>query len=222
MRYALLRRAMTEFIERTDLARMLHSAATRIRENSAMLSDLDCATGDGDHGVTMARIAEQMELAIGSQNATCADLLQDTGWKILGVNGGAASSLIGTFFLGMSKDAAEMLDCDSLAGIFENGRAALATITKAQPGDKTMIDALAPAVAAFRTAAGKGATVPAALRDAARAARLGAESTAGFPARFGRAKFIGEKTLGHQDPGAVSIALLFEGFSLALNELEGD
>lgn len=182
-------------IGKDELTLMFRGAAARIRDQHRRLSELDCIAGDGDHGSTMLRVVEQLECASG---ATPAELLRDAGWRILGVDGGASSSLLGTFFSGMAED------CGDLAAACESGLAAVRRQTRAQPGDKTMMDALVPAVRELRAGSG--------LRGAAEAARAGADSTRGLVARHGRAKYLGEKTRGHEDPGAESIALLFEGF----------
>lgn len=213
---------MTGTIGQHELSQMFQSAAALIRERSAELSALDSASGDGDHGATMLRIADQLGMAASS--ADLRSTLHDAGWKILSVDGGASSSIFGTFFLGMA-DASECgcaLDCAALAATFEAGLAAVSKQTRARPGDKTLMDALVPAIASLRAAVDTRKSVVDAMHDAARAARVGAESTSGLTARFGRAKFLGEKTRGHQDPGATSIALLFEGFSNALAETKGD
>jgi dihydroxyacetone kinase-like protein len=205
-----------------ELSQMFQAASARIREQHTVLSELDSVAGDGDHGTTMLRIASQ--LAAAGESSSPKAILHDTGWKILGVDGGASSSLLGTFFLGMA-DAPECegpLDSAGLAAAFESGMVALSNQTRADLGDKTLIDALLPAIGALRTAAQVRKTPVEALHDAAQAARAGAESTSKLAARFGRAKFLGEKTIGHQDPGAVSVALLFEGFSMALTESKGD
>jgi phosphoenolpyruvate---glycerone phosphotransferase subunit DhaL len=114
------------------------------------------------------------------------------------------------------------ISATDLAAIFEAGLAAVRKQTKAQPGDKTLMDALVPAVAALRAAADSGKSVTEALHDAASAARAGAEATRNFTARYGRAKFLGEKTRGHPDPGATSMSLLFEGFYNGLEESKGE
>jgi len=211
LRYAGLSSAMT------DLALMFKGAAAQIRAEHQRLSALDCVAGDGDHGSTMLRVVEQLEQAAGADPR---EFLRDAGWKIMGVDGGASSSLLGTFFTGMADmpGSGETLDCAELAAAFEYGLAAVRRQTKAQPGDKTMIDALVPAVAAF----GAGKTVLNGLRQAADAARTGAENTRNLAAKYGRAKYLGDKTLGHPDPGAVSIALLFEGFYRGLAESKGE
>jgi len=203
---------------------MFQAAAARIREQHAELSALDSACGDGDHGTTMLRIADQLAVAVPvEESAGFASIFRDTGWKILGVDGGASSSLIGTFFLGMADAAAATgpMDCRTLAAVLEAGLEALSKRTSARPGDKTLMDALGPAIAAVRAAAAAGKSTSEALDNAARAARAGAESTIGLTARFGRAKFLGDKTRGHRDPGATSIALLFEGFAAAAASSKG-
>ena len=225
VRYAILRGAMTEAIGQHELERMFLCAAARIREQHAALSELDSATGDGDHGTTMLRIVDQLDKTVSpGETAELKNIFHDVGWRVLGVDGGASSSLLGTFFLGMADTPAAggSLDCRGLAATFEAGLAAVSRRTKARPGDKTMMDALEPAIGALRTAADAGKSVIEALQGASRAARSGAESTSGLTARFGRAKFLGDKTRGHQDPGATSIALLFEGFSSALVKPKGE
>ncbi len=100
--------------------------------------------------------------------------------------------------------------------MFEAGLAGVQKQSKAKVGDKTMMDALEPAVAAIRSTCGTGKSIPQALADSADAAEKGAVSTKDCIARFGRAKNLGDRTLGHQDPGATSIALMFSGFAKAL------
>jgi len=216
---------MTGGITKDDFARMIAGAAALIRAQHVMLSQLDCAAGDGDHGTTMLRTVERLEksFAPGSPEdlKTC---LREAGWSVLGVDGGASSSLIGTFFSGMADapSCGASMSAGDLAAIFEAGLAAVRKQTKAQPGDKTMMDALVPAIQALRIAADSGKSVPEALHDAAVAARAGAESTRNLIARYGRAKFLGEKTRGHPDPGATSMSLMFEGFSSEFGESKGE
>jgi dihydroxyacetone kinase-like protein len=145
--------------------------------------------------------------------------LKDAGWSVLGVGGGASSALVGTFIAGMGDaDLGHESDCKHLAASFAAGLCAVEQQTKARPGDKTMMDALVPGVQALEISAHSGEPVGRAMELAANAARTGAESTKDMIARYGRAKFLGEKTRGSADAGATSIALLFEGFSAALAE----
>lgn len=198
---------------------MFTHAAEEIRREHSYLSELDSVAGDGDHGTTMLRVAERLEAAAGANAPEdLSNLLRDAGWSVMGVDGGASSALLGTFFAGMA-DAAmgeTSMDCTQVAKAFEGGLAAVAKQTKAQPGDKTMMDALMPAVSAISVAAASGKTVVEAFETAASAARTGADSTKDMVARYGRAKFLGEKTRGSPDAGAASVALLFQGFYAGL------
>ncbi|MBM4030506.1 MAG: dihydroxyacetone kinase subunit L [Planctomycetes bacterium] len=202
-----------------EFASMLRSAADQVRANQAMLSQLDSVGGDGDHGTTMARAMGLVEKAIAEcKKKDLKSLLNDIGWAVMGVDGGATGPLFGTFFLGMAEAVAgrKPVDAKGLAALFGAGLRALHAHSKAQVGDKTMMDALIPAVAAMRSAAEGGQDVTAALAAAATAAEQGALSTRNFPARFGRAKNLGDRTIGHQDPGATSVSLIFRGFSASV------
>jgi phosphoenolpyruvate---glycerone phosphotransferase subunit DhaL len=206
---------MSGQIGKTELRNMFAQASACIRSEHQRLTELDSVGGDGDHGTTMLRAAEQMELwSYVSGTESLSGLLKAAGWRVLSVDGGASSSLLGTFLAGMGDVPldGDSMDCRALAQAFEAGLRAISRQTKAKPGDKTMMDALTPAVAAASAAAQAGKTIPEALEDAALAARLGAESTRDLVARYGRARSLGERTRGHPDAGATSIALLFKGF----------
>jgi len=205
---------MSENIGKNEIVGMLRQAATLIRANHEMLSKLDSFGGDGDHGTTMLRGMNILEKT--AQDSAADDvkgLLSDVGWAVMGVDGGATGPLFGTFFTGMGDAAADAIDTATLAAMFEAGLAAVQGLTQARPGDKTMIDALVPAVAAVRQAADAGDNIAAALKKAAAAAEEGAEATKAMKATFGRAKNIGEKSIGNPDPGATSVSLIFKGFS---------
>ncbi len=202
-----------------ELASMLRAAVEQVRANQATLSQLDSVGGDGDHGTTMARAMGLVEKAVADcKKKDLKSLLNDVGWAVMGVDGGATGPLLGTFFLGMADAVAgkKPVDAKGLAALFGAGLAALQAQSKAQVGDKTMMDALVPAVAALRTAAEGGQDISAALAAAASAAEQGALSTKNFPAKFGRAKNLGDRTIGHQDPGATSVSFIFRGFAQAL------
>ena len=213
---------MSDVICISDLRRMVAEAAAQIRREQEMLSRLDCIGGDGDHGDTMVRAMEVLESEMSAENNKPLNVrLKDAGWSVLGVGGGASSALLGTFIAGMGDaDLGQESDCKHLAASFAAGLLAVEKQTKARQGDKTMIDALVPAVRAIETAADCGEPVARAMELAADAARAGVESTKDMIAKYGRAKFLGEKTRGSADAGATSIALLFAGFSLALAEHE--
>jgi len=191
-----------------NFVKMLRTAAQMIEENKETLSRLDSHGGDGDHGTTVIKTVDEAE------SESIKDLLKAAGWAVMGVDGGAIGPLLGTFFMSFSEAIdSYALDTPALATAFSAGLLGIEKQTRARVGDKTMIDALTPAVKALNKAADLGEPPLSALQRAAEAARQGAESTKALKARFGRAKNIGEKSLGHEDPGAVSISIIFLGFS---------
>lgn len=197
------------------LVRMLRGAAAEVRENHEWLSRLDSVGGDGDHGTTMLRAMAKLEHALEtSVSGKLHTLLNDVGWAILGVDGGATGPLLGMFFVSMAAavEGLDDLDTEAFTTALEAGLAGVHAQTKAEPGDKTLIDALDPAVDALRVAAASGLGLSEALRLAAEAAEAGAKLTSTMQARFGRARNIKEKSIGTQDPGATSMSLLFRGF----------
>jgi len=205
---------------------MVAGATARIRAEHARLSELDSHCGDGDHGAAMLRAVERLEKVfagtIPPEFKTC---FEHAGWNVMEADGGASTALLGSFFLGMAEPLAakaQSLDCRELAASFEAGLQAVRQQTKAKAGDKTMMDALAPAIEAFAQAAQAGREIAAALAAAAAAAKAGAEATREMTAAFGRARFLREKTRGYQDPGATSVALIFDGFHRGLVGQEGE
>ncbi len=206
---------MAETIGWSEMVQMFRGAIAEIRDNHELLSRLDSVGGDGDHGTTMLRAMANLEKAVkASTTHDLKTLLYDTGWAIMGVDGGATGPLLGTFFMAMSEmaEGKDALNSAELAAAFEAALAGVRAQTTAQVGDKTVMDALVPAVAALRAAVDGGAGIVEALRCAADAAEQGAVSTKAFQARFGRARNIKEKSIGTQDPGATSMAFIVKGF----------
>lgn len=217
---------MTTQLNSEGIGRMMKSAADRIRAEQKQLSELDSVAGDGDHGATMLRVADCLErVFVRNSPADLKQSFQQAGWDVMGADGGASTSLLGVFFVGISDglpDPCERIDCRTLAQAFRSSLAAVQRQTKAQTGDKTMMDALAPAISALNAAAQSGDDVGGALKKAADAARSGAEATSNMIARYGRARLLGERTLGHQDAGATSVALMFAGFAEGCGSVEGN
>lgn len=211
---------MSDLIDVTDLRPMFAMAATLIQQEQETLSQLDSIGGDGDHGTTMLRTMEKLGEALSTnRSVTFSACLKGAGWNVLGVDGGASSAILGMFIAGMGDvKIGQECDCKRLANSLLAGLTAVSRQTNAKPGDKTMIDALEPAVHAFTAAANSNVPIASAMDCAAQAAKKGAENTKDMIARFGRARFLGEKTRGWPDAGATSIALLFRGFSIALHE----
>jgi dihydroxyacetone kinase-like protein len=206
---------MADTIGIEDIGRMIRTAADKIRANRDDLSKLDSAIGDGDHGMTIARAMGIAEKVLEeSEKKELKGLLKEVGWGVMGVDGGATGPLLGSFLMGLGNGIGEqdVIDCSTLAAMFEAGLAGVRRQSKAQVGDKTMMDALLPAVDAIRQAANAEKSITETLQAAAEAAEKGAISTKDFRAKFGRAKNLGDRTIGCQDPGATSMALIFQGF----------
>lgn len=199
------------------LTTMLLGAFERLQEQSGALSELDRAIGDGDHGTTISRAAGRIRVHLTANDApaTIGGVLQDVGSVFLDVDGGATGPLFGSFFSGMAKAAGNRssIDARALPSLFEGGLEALQGLTRAVPGDKTLMDALVPAVDAVVASADRGESVAAQFVAAAAAADAGALATRDLRARHGRAKHLGDRVVGHEDPGARSIAILFRGLA---------
>lgn len=179
---------------------------------AAMLNGLDSVLGDGDHGTGMrASFAQAASQTAPLANAAPSDQLAAAA-KALMAGGGSSGALFGTLFLRMASTVRglEPITVHDWANAWDAGLAGVKARGGAQVGDKTMVDALAPAVVAFREAAESGDDGPVAASHAAIAAHQGAEATANMVAAHGRARFAGERSLGTPDAGAVSVALMMD------------
>src|ERR1700730_8816093 len=144
---------MSDQVGMNEFVAMMGGAIHQVKEGERYLSELDSACGDGDHGITMLRAVNRLEQTLtDGKQSDLKTLVYDLGWTLLGIDGGATGPLLGTLFLGMSETLAEKssLDAAGLALIFEEGLQAVEKQTKARVGDRTMLDALVPAVAALR------------------------------------------------------------------------
>jgi dihydroxyacetone kinase-like protein len=173
------------------------------------LTKLDQAIGDGDHGANMSRGLTQAVAKLAGD--TPGDVLKGVGRTLISTVGGASGPLYGTAFREAAKtfgDAAEVGDTD-LAAALRAGLDGVVRLGKAEPGEKTMIDAWGPALAALDAALANGDPLPAAAAAAAQGAADGTEATIPMQARKGRASYLGPRSVGHQDPGATSSTMLF-------------
>ncbi|GAA2381145.1 dihydroxyacetone kinase subunit DhaL [Dactylosporangium salmoneum] len=188
-----------------ELARAWIAAVTAaVRTEADRLTELDTAIGDGDHGVNLRRGFDAAAAAVDSlAPGSAGDVLGKTGTTLLSKVGGASGPLYGTLFRALGKT---LRAGGSLAEGLQAALDGVRQLGKAAPGDKTMVDALTPAVAAYAAAAGEGEAD--AARAAADAAAQGARATVPMQARKGRASYLGERSIGHQDPGATSTALI--------------
>jgi phosphoenolpyruvate---glycerone phosphotransferase subunit DhaL len=191
----------------------IRAYAAAIAENRAELVRLDTAIGDGDHGTNMERgMKKAVEKLDDSGDQDIGAQLKGVGMALVSSVGGAAGPLYGTLFLqmGMATAGQGELDLAGWTGALENGVKGVQARGKAEPGDKTMVDALLPAVDALRAAQEDGADLGDALRRSADAAAEGMRATIPLEARKGRASYLGPRSVGHQDPGATSSTLLLE------------
>jgi len=205
---------MSNTIGRKEVINMILGAVEKVRGNHEILSRLDCAIGDGDHGTTMLRSMKAVEDAIKSNpDEKIKDLLYKIGWGIMSSDGGSTGPLLGSFFIGMSEgvDEEPELDSSAVSEMLIAGVNKMHKQSRAQVGDKTMMDAMLPALDALKSA-DKSATISDILNQAAKAASDGSEATKNMKAKFGRARNLGDRVLGHKDPGSVSISLIFQGF----------
>jgi dihydroxyacetone kinase-like protein len=205
----------------------LRLSAARIHEQAPALTALDQAIGDGDHGINMDRgfAAILVQLDAGAPEvegdvARAGTMLRTAGRTLISTVGGAAGPLYGTAFVraGSTLVAAESSTADGelVLAALEAAIAGIAGLGKATAGEKTMLDALVPALTSGREALGAGSTVAEITRVIAEAAEAGAIATIPLLATKGRASYLGERSVGHQDPGATSSALLLRSLADAV------
>ena len=201
--------------------RWIELAAADVAEQRDYLVDLDRAIGDGDHGENMDRGFKAAVEALGqAQPASVAEVLKTVAKTLMSTVGGAAGPLYGTAFLRASKAAGDgELDAAGVAAIIEGALGGIQARGKATTGEKTMVDAWTPALDVARAAAESGADAVATLQAAATAAEAGAAATEPLRATKGRASYLGERSIGHLDPGAVSTSLILRAAACAAGEV---
>ena len=209
---------MAENVTTAVLEEWVRRFAHLVAENRDQLTELDAAIGDADHGSNMDRGMKAAVAALdASPPATPGALLSKVGMTLVSTVGGASGPLFGTLFLriGSTLGDAETVSAPELAAALRAGLGGVVDRGKAGPDDKTMYDALAPAVDALDVALTEGADLAAALKHARDAAAAGRDATTPMLARKGRASYLGERSVGHQDPGATTVALLVEAATQA-------
>lgn len=200
--------------------RWIELAAAQVAEQRDYLVDLDRAIGDGDHGENMDRGFKAAVEALGqAQPGSVAEVLKTVAKTLMSTVGGAAGPLYGTAFLRASKAAGDgELDGTGVAAVIEGALDGIQARGKATTGEKTMVDAWTPALEAARAAAEAGSDPYAVLEVAATAAEAGAAATEPMRATKGRASYLGERSIGHLDPGAVSTSLILRAAVRAAGE----
>jgi dihydroxyacetone kinase-like protein len=190
-----------------------------VTENRAYLTELDSAIGDADHGANMSRgMTAVMEKLDGATPGAADELFKTVGMTLVTSVGGASGPLYGTFFLrmGMTAGPVAAFDGPALGTALRAGLEGVVARGKAETGDKTMFDAMSPALDAYDASLAGGGSVADAAAAAFTAAEAGRDATAPLVARKGRASYLGERSAGHLDPGATSTALLFQALTETL------
>ena len=193
-------------------------SAAAIEAEADHLTQLDSAIGDGDHGINMTRGMRAVTAALSDADEPAAGKrLILAGKTLVSTVGGASGPLWGSALRRAGRSVGDgRLDGAALVAALDAALAAVLELGAAEPGDKTMVDALGPAVNALRERLDAGDALPDALGAAADAAEEGARATTPMQARKGRASYLGERSVGHQDPGATSTALLIRALGGAL------
>lgn len=204
-------------ITTAELASAIELFADRIHAARDQLTTLDSAIGDADHGINMDRgMTAVREILPGLRDGDPGTLFKQTGMKLISTVGGASGPLYGTFFLrvGTALGDAREVEPDQLAAAIRAGLEGVIARGKANLDDKTMVDAMTPAVEALE--AGVSSDLEPALEAAATAAAAGRDRVTPLTARKGRASYLGDRSAGHQDPGATSTTILFDSLRDAL------
>jgi phosphoenolpyruvate---glycerone phosphotransferase subunit DhaL len=196
----------------------VREAARLITDGAEQLTRLDAAIGDGDHGINLRRGFQAAdEMLEKSEAETPGAVLQTVGRALISKTGGASGPLYGTAFRQAGKSLSDVTEVDAakLGSALEAAFNGIQQLGAAHEGDKTMLDALGPAVTAYQVAVEGGADIAGATRAAAEAAERGLAETVPMLARKGRASYLGERTIGHQDPGAASTVLILRALAAA-------
>lgn len=208
-------------VTKEQIVHWLEKAAVVLSENKSYLTELDSPIGDADHGINMDRgfrkVMEKLPTVVDND---IGNILKTTGMTLISSVGGASGPLYGTFFMrsGMAMTSKEELSDSDVLEMLQAGVEGIVQRGRAQPEDKTMYDAWLPALRSLEAALNAQKGIVEAMEEAVAAAEAGMKATIPLQARKGRASYLGERSIGHQDPGATSTYLILEAF---LNVLKG-
>lgn len=203
------------------LIKAISNTTESVVAHKEYLTQLDSAIGDADHGINMERgFTKVMAKLDAGTYQDLGSVCRDVAMTLMGSVGGASGPLYGTLFMRMSMKLKDHSTADLalFAEALDDGVKGIIALGKAQLQDKTMVDALSPAVDALHEAQRQGMDLVAGLESAVQAAQEGMEATIPLVAKKGRASYLGERSAGHQDPGATSSYLLLSSFCEALKE----
>jgi dihydroxyacetone kinase-like protein len=202
-------------VTKEQIVQWLKNSAEVLAQNKDYLTQLDSAIGDADHGINMNRgFKKVLEKLPTVADKDIGNILKTTGMALISSVGGASGPLYGTFFMrsGTALMSKEELNNDDIYKLFQAGVEGVVQRGRPQLGDKTMYDAWFPALAAMESALANGNDTASALRSAVAAAEQGVKETIPLQAKKGRASYLGERSIGHQDPGATSAYLILKTF----------
>ncbi|MBV6628139.1 MAG: dihydroxyacetone kinase subunit L [Rivularia sp. (in: Bacteria)] len=206
-------------MQKSTIITWLQNFTDTIEQNKDYLTELDAAIGDADHGINMERgfkkVIEKLPTVADKDIAT---ILKTVSMTLISSVGGASGPLYGTFFLRASSAVAgkQELDAVNILELLKTGKDGIIARGKTQLGDKTMVDSLHPAIMAFEQAINDGVDIKNAVEKAVAAAEQGMKETIPMVAKKGRASYLGERSKGHQDPGATSIYLMLKSLQESL------
>lgn len=207
-------------ITRDRLLEILKNIANVIQENRQFLTDLDAAIGDGDHGINMNKGFKAVEEKIDTvKDKDCGTILKTVAMTLISTVGGASGPLYGTAFLkaAMAVNGKMELENDDVVKMFDEAIKGIVMRGKAQKGEKTMLDALIPAYEELKNSLKDGDTMAEAFNRAEKVAADGVEYTKTIRATKGRSSYLGDRSIGHQDPGATSSYLMIRTIAETLN-----
>lgn len=208
-------------LSRTQIVNWLTRCGDIFSTESEYLTGLDREIGDADHGLNMNRgFSKVVEKLPAIADKDIGFILKNTGMTLLSSVGGASGPLFGTFFIraAQATQARQSLTLEELYQMFRDGADGVISRGKAEPGDKTMCDVWVPVVESLRQSSEQNLSVPVALEAASSIAESAAQSTITMQARKGRASYLGERSIGHQDPGATSVMFMMQMLALAAKE----
>ncbi|MDA8479703.1 dihydroxyacetone kinase subunit DhaL [Citrobacter sp. Awk 4] len=208
-------------LNRTQIVNWLYLCGEIFTKESDFLTGLDREIGDADHGLNMHRgFSKVVEKLPAIADKDIGFILKNTGMVLLSSVGGASGPLFGTFFIRAAQvtQSHQSLTLDEVYAMVREGAQGVVSRGKAEPGDKTMCDVWLPVVESLRHACEQGLSVPAALEAARLQAEAAAQSTITMQARKGRASYLGERSIGHQDPGATSVMFMVQCLAAASRE----
>ncbi|EGD50560.1 dihydroxyacetone kinase, L subunit [Thermoanaerobacter ethanolicus JW 200] len=208
-------------ITKNGVLKIVDKIVEVIKENKEYLTQLDAAIGDADHGINLDRgfDAVKQKLTTLPETTDIGTILKTIGMTLVSTVGGASGPLYGTAFMraGQVVQGKNELSEEDIVKIFEAALDGIKQRGKAEAGDKTMIDSIEPAYKALKDSLENNIALPEALNRAANAAKEGMEYTKNISARKGRASYLGERSIGHLDPGATSAYLMIKSFSDVVN-----